>query len=64
MRVRCAWDKFRVLSVLLTHKKVSLKLKGRLYKACVRIAIIHGNETLAMSTEQLARFDRTEIIKV
>ena len=39
-RVRCAWKKFRELSCMLTRKNVSLKLKGKVYAACVRSTMI------------------------
>ena len=34
-RVRNGWKKFRELSGMLTNKKVALRLKGRVYAACV-----------------------------
>ena len=34
-RVRSGWKKFRELSGMLTNKKVALRLKGRVYEACV-----------------------------
>ena len=34
-RVRSDWKKFRELSGVLTNKKVALRLKGRVYAACV-----------------------------
>ena len=34
-RVRCGWKKFRELSGILTSKKVALRLKGKVYGACV-----------------------------
>ena len=34
-RVVCGWKKFRELSVILTSKKVALRLKGKVYGACV-----------------------------
>ena len=37
-----AWRKFKELSGILTRKKVSLKLKGKLY---VRSAMVYGIET-------------------
>ena len=35
-RVRCAWDKFNELSPILTSRGASLKVKGKLYSACVQ----------------------------
>ena len=34
-RVRCGWKKFRELSGILTSKKVALRLKEKVYWACV-----------------------------
>src|SRR5664279_2554907 len=35
-RTWCAWSKFRELSAILTSKGASLKVKGKLYSACVQ----------------------------
>ena len=59
-RVRCAWSKFRELSPLLTSRGVSLKVKGRLYSACVQSVMIYGSETWPMKLETLQRLERTE----
>jgi hypothetical protein len=60
MRVRCAWNKFRELSPILTARGASLKLKGKIYKACVRSVMISGSETWAMKVEDRQRLERTE----
>ena len=44
-RVRYGWKKFRELSGILTSKKVALRLKGKVYGACVRSSMIYGSET-------------------
>ena len=44
-RVRCGWKKFRELSGILTSKKVALRLKGKVYGACVQSSMIYGSET-------------------
>jgi len=59
-RVRCAWGKFRELSPLLTSRGVSLKVKGKLYSACVQCVMIYGSETWAMKLEDMQRLERTE----
>ena len=51
-RVRCGWKKFRELSGILTSKKVALRLKGKVYGACVRSSMIYGSETWAVNAEQ------------
>ena len=34
-RVRCGWKKFSELTGILTSRKVALRLKGKVYGACV-----------------------------
>ena len=36
MRVKCAWGKFREFSPILTARRASLKLKGKVYRTCVQ----------------------------
>ena len=63
-RVRCGWKKFkkfRDLSGILTSKKVALRLKGKVYGACIRSAMIYGSETWAVDTEQELRLERAEM---
>ena len=47
-RVRVAWMKFRKLVVILCTQGVSLRLKGVVYKACVRSVLTYGAGTWAM----------------
>ena len=51
LRVRCDWKKFRELSGILTNKKVALRLKGKVYWACVHSSVIYGSETWAVNAE-------------
>ena len=39
-RVRCACSKFRELSSILTSRGASLKVKGKLYSACVQCVMV------------------------
>ena len=57
-RVRCDWKK---LSGILTSKKVALRLKGKVYGACVRSSMIYGNEAWAVNAEQEAKLERAEM---
>jgi len=59
-RVRCAWGKFRELSPFLTSRGASLKVKGKLYSACVQCVMTYGSETWAMKVEDMQRLERTE----
>ena len=60
-RVRCAWGKFKELGGMLLKKDVPLKLKGRVYAACVRSVMIYGSETWSIKLEQTRRFERAEM---
>ena len=42
-RIRCAWAKFRELAPILTSRGASLKMKGKIYKTCVRSIMVYGN---------------------
>ena len=54
MRVKCAWGKFRELSPILTARRASLKLKGKVYRRCVQSGVlVYGSETWAMKAEDM-----------
>ena len=44
-RVKMAWQKFRDLAPMLCNKGISLRVKRRVYEACVRSCMIYGSET-------------------
>ncbi|CAK9295936.1 unnamed protein product [Gordionus sp. m RMFG-2023] len=61
-RIRQAWKKFREMSSILTNKKVSLKLKWKVYVSCVRSCLVYGGETWAMKATHEAKLeDRDEV---
>src|SRR3989442_671339 len=41
-RVRCAWRKISDLRRLLTTRGASLKVKGKIYRACVQRVLVYG----------------------
>ena len=43
-RVRCAWGKFRDLRRLLTTRGASLKVKEKIYRACVQRVLVYGTK--------------------
>jgi len=63
-RVRCAWAKFRELSPILTARGASLKVKGKVYRACVQSVLVYGSETWAMKVDDTRRLERTERMMV
>ena len=60
-RVGYDWKKFRELSGILTSKKVALRLKGKVYGACVQSSMIYRSETWAVNAEQEAKLERAEM---
>src|SRR5437867_659249 len=59
-RVRCAWGKFRDLRGLLTARGASLKVKGKIDRACVQRVLVYGSETWPMKAVDMRRLVRTE----
>jgi len=64
MRVRCAWNKFKDLSPILTARGATLKVKGKIYKACVQSVMVYGSETWSMKEEDKRRLERAERMMV
>jgi len=60
-RVRSAWKKFCEYLPILTGKRFSLKLKGKVYATCVRSCLMHGSETWPMKVEHELKLNRTEM---
>src|SRR6266516_4816423 len=54
-RVRCAWGKFRDLKMLLTARGSSLRVKGKIYRACVQRVLVYGSETWPMKVDDMQR---------
>ena len=59
-RVRCAWGKFHELAFILTRRGVSLKLKGKFYRACVQSVLLYDSETWAMKVKNDNQQQRAE----
>ena len=60
-RIRAGWMKFKDLSGVLCGRVLSLKLKGRLFKACVRSAMSYGAECWAIKNAEIKRMQSTEM---
>jgi hypothetical protein len=59
-RVRLGWIKFSELNGVFCGRKWSVKIKGRVYKAYVRAAMIYGGETWVMRKEEEGVLQRAE----
>ena len=47
-RVKAAWMKFSELGGILCTREVSLRMKGVVYKTCVRIVLTYGEDIWVM----------------
>ena len=52
-RTRLGWVKLREFQDLLCRHKSHLKIKGIVYKSCVRSAILNGRVTLALGLNEI-----------
>ena len=59
-RTRIGWVKFRECGELLNSKWFSLKLKGMVYRSCVRSTMLYGRETWCLREIEKAILRRTE----
>ena len=59
-RVRSGWKKFKELAPFLTDKHTSMAVKGQVYNACVRSALLYGSETWPMKAEDETRIQRND----
>ena len=59
---RCcvAWGKFRKLLPILTSRHLSPKIRGNVYEAGVRSAMLHGSETWGPNAADLQRLRRND----
>ena len=59
-RVRIDGIKFRECGDLLLGNRFPLKMKGKVYRCCVRSAILYGSETWCLEENEKAILRRTE----
>ena len=52
-RARFGWVKFRECGELLHGKRFPLKMKGMVYKSCVRSVMLYGSETWCLSENEM-----------
>ena len=52
--------KFRKCGELLRGRRFSLRMKGMVYRSCVRSAMLHGSETWCLRESEMASLRRTE----
>jgi len=55
-RIQIGWNKVRQLVQLLTNKDISLIVRGRLDRGCVRSSMLHGSESWPVRKENEVAF--------
>lgn len=58
-RVRSGWKRFHELAAFLTSR-APLKIKGKVYVACIRSSMTYGCETWPLKSDQVTKLIRTE----
>ena len=59
-RVRIGWKRFRECGELLLGNRFPLKMKGKVYRCCVRSAVLYGSETWCLRENEKAILRRAE----
>ena len=59
-RVRIGWMRFRECGELLLGNRFPLKMKGKVYRCCVRSAVLYGSETWCLREHEKAILRRAE----
>ena len=54
------WVKFKKCSEILKGRRFSLKMKGKIYKSCVRSAMLYGSEAWCLREKEMAILRRNE----
>ena len=54
-RIQAVWMSWRKVSRVLCDRKLSAKVKGKLYKSVVRPAMLYGMETVAVTERQMGK---------
>ena len=60
-RIQSGWNAWRRLTGVLCDKKISARLKGKVYKTAVRPAMLYGSETWPMKRVHEKKVDVTEM---
>ena len=60
-RVQSGWNSWRKVSGVIRDRRVSAKVKGKIYRTVVRPAMMSGLETLAIGRRQEAELEVAEL---
>ena len=60
-RVQAGWQSWRRTSGVLCDRKLSARLKGKIYKCVVRLAMLYGMETVAVTERMEEKLEAAEL---
>ena len=58
--LRIGWVRFRECGELLLGSRFPLMMKGKVYRCCIRSAILYGSEARCLKEDEEAFLRRTE----
>ena len=59
-QIQADWSKWRKVSGIICYRKLSTRVKGKVYNTAVRPAMLYGMETVALTRRQEAELEVTE----
>ena len=60
-RIQPGWMSWKKVSGVLCDRKLSARVKGKIYKSVVRPAMLYGMETVAVKSRQLGKIKVAEL---
>lgn len=60
-RIKAAWQKWRDLSCVLCDPKITVRLKGKIYRTMIRPVMIYGAEAWTLKRREEELLERTEM---
>ncbi|MCJ8739512.1 hypothetical protein PDJAM_G00048010 [Pangasius djambal] len=60
-RVQTGWNGWRKVSGVLCDRKISVRIKGKVYKTVVRPAMLYGLETVSLRKRQESELEVAEL---
>ena len=60
-RIQAGWINWKKVSGVLCDRKLSARVKGKMYKSVVRPAMLYGMETVAMTERQVGKMEVAEL---
>ena len=60
-RIQAGWMSWRKVSGVLCDRKLSAKIKGKMYKSVVRPTMLYGMETVAVTERQMGKKEVAEL---